>query len=145
MRNVFLDVSTFKYINGDVMKSLDNDYYKINTEKSKTKTIIFKEKDNKSVEYLNSKSNNYVIINNYYGDIKLLNKDIVSNNVQSVESTLKTGKHKQNPICLTKPIKKTLNIIEDKNNDDITFNDILDLIKLSAILFAIALLIFILI
>lgn len=38
------------------MKNLDNDYYRINTEKSKTKTLVFEEIDNNKsvIEYINS-------------------------------------------------------------------------------------------
>ena len=42
------------------MKNLNDDYYKINTEKSNTKTIVFKEKDDdlySVIDYLNSNKN----------------------------------------------------------------------------------------
>lgn len=79
---------------------MNNDYYKINTEKSKTKTLVFKEKDdnlNSVIDYLNSGTNLKVVTN---GKKISLSKSIPKSSVP-----LKTPIFQDHPELDTKPKK----------------------------------------
>lgn len=99
------------------------------------------------------KNDKYTIINDYHGDVKLTkntNKKVnltdttytLENTSKQIESLKVSSSNEK--ICLTKPTKSTLHLNEDKSNidsnDDMTFKDILDLIRLSIALFYVALL-----